>query len=117
MEIKDILKKGTGLPVAENHFIKPPKLPYIVFIQKKKIRGISKNNLIIDNDVSVELYESLPDSEIENKVNEIIINNILKVFNNDIEIEIIQDRDYIESEQMYITTFDFNFIEKGGMKS
>lgn len=115
MDIKEILKSNINLPVAENQFIKPPKLPYVVFIRTKNIRGVSKDNLIIDNDVSIELYTSLPDNNLENKVREVIINDILNVSNNDIEIEIIQEREYIESEQMYVTTFDFNFVEKGGI--
>lgn len=114
MDLKEILKKGTGLKVAENHFIKPPKLPYIVFIQAKDVRGVSKDNLIIDSDVSVELYTSLPDEELEKKVRKVIIDDILNVSNNDDEIEISQEMEYIESEQMYMTTFDFNLIEKGG---
>ena len=28
MDLKEILKKGTNLPTAENHFIKPPKLDF-----------------------------------------------------------------------------------------
>lgn len=114
MDLKDILKTGTDLPVAENHFVKPPKLPYIVFIQDKEVRGVSKDNLIIDSDISVELYESLIDKELEEKVRNVIIENILSVSDNDDEIEIIENTDYIEQEQMYMTTFDFNLVEKGG---
>jgi hypothetical protein len=114
MDIKEILKTKTGLSVEKNHFVKPPKLPYITFIQDKEIRGISNDNLIIDSDVSVELYTSLPDEELENKVRKVIINDILKTSQNDDEVEIVQMTEYIESEQMYLTNFDFNLIEKGG---
>lgn len=115
MDLKEILKKGTNLPTAENHFIKPPKLPYLIFNQNKDVRGISKDNLVIDSDVSVELYTSKIDKELEKKVKEVIIDDILNVSNNDDEIEISQNREYIESEQMYMTVFDFNLIEKGGI--
>lgn len=115
MDLKDILKKGTNLPTAENHFIKPPKLPYLIFNQDKDVRGVSKDNLIIDSDVSVELYTSKIDPELEKKVKKVIIDDILSVSNNDDEIEISQNREYIESEQMYMTIFDFNLIEKGGI--
>ena len=101
--------------VAENHFIKPPKLPYLIFNQVKDVRGVSKDNLIIDSDVSVELYTSKIDQELEKKVKKVIIDDILSVSNNDDEIEISQNREYIESEQMYMTIFDFNLIEKGGI--
>ena len=47
MDLKDILKKGTNLPTAENHFIKPPKLPYLIFNQDKDVRGVSKDNLLL----------------------------------------------------------------------
>lgn len=114
MDLKDILSKETNLPVGENKFIKPPKLPYILFLQEKNIRGVADNNLIIDSDVSIELYESIPSKELENKVRNIIINDILKVSNNDDEIEINQDSEYIEKEQLWLTSFDFNLIEKGG---
>lgn len=115
MDLKEILKKGTNLPTAENHFIKPPKLPYLIFNQDIDVRGISKDNLIIDSDVSVELYASKIDQELERKVRKVIIDDLLNVSNNDDEIEISQNREYIESEQMYMTTFDFNLIEKGGI--
>ena len=90
MDLKEILKKGTNLPTAENHFI-------------------------IDSDVSVELYTSKIDQELEKKVKKVIIDDILSVSNNDDEIEISQNREYIESEQMYMTIYDFNLIEKGGI--
>lgn len=115
MDLKEILKKGTNLPTTENHFIKPPELPYLIFNQDKDVRGVSKDNLIIDSDVSVELYTSKIDQELEKKVKKVIIDDILSVSNNDDEIEISQNREYIESEQMYMTAFDFNLIEKGGI--
>lgn len=114
MDLKEILKNGTKLPTEENHFIKPPKLPYLLFNQDREIRGISKDNLIVNSDISVELYTSKIDEELEEKVKEVIIKNILNVSNNDDEIEINQIREYIESEQMYMTIFDFDLIEKGG---
>ena len=115
MDLKEILKTKTKLSVAENHFIKPPKLPYLVFNQDKEYRGISDDNLIVFSDVSVELYTSTKDKELENKVKKIIIKDILNVSNNDDEIEFNQNTEYIESEQMYVTYFDFNLIEKGGI--
>lgn len=115
MDLKEILKSKTELPVTENHFIKPPKLPYIVFNQDKEFRGISNDNLIIFSDVSVELYTSMKDKKIEDKVKKVIIDDILNVSNNDNEIEFNQNTEYIESEQMYVTYFDFNLIEKGGI--
>ena len=115
MDLKEILKKGTNLHTAENHFIKPPKLPYLIFNQDKEVRGVSKDNLIIDSDVSVELYTSKIDQELEKKVKKVIIDDILSVSNNDDEIEISQDREYIESGPLHMTSFDFNFIEKGGI--
>ena len=42
------------------------------------------------------------------------ISLILKTSQNDEEVEIVQMTEYIESEQMYLTNFDFNLIEKGG---
>lgn len=114
MDLKDILEKGTDLKVKENHFTKPPKLPYITFIQDKDIRGISDDNLIIESDVSIELYETNVDKELIKKVRNVIINGIIKVSNNDDEIEISENTEYIESEQFYMTVFGFNLIEKGG---
>ena len=55
MDLKKKLKDGMGLPVAENCFISPPKPPYIIFIQDKDIRGVSKDNLIIDSSNSSSL--------------------------------------------------------------
>lgn len=115
MDLKEILKNKTELSVAENHFIKPPKLPYMVFNQDKEYRGVSNDNLIIFSVVSVELYTTTKDKNLENKVKKVIIDDILNVSDNDDEIEFNQNTEYIESEQMYVTYFDFNLIEKGGI--
>lgn len=115
MDLKEKLNRGTGLSIAEDHFVKPPQLPYITFLEDKEIRGISTDNLIIFNGVTVELYTSLPDTELETKVRNVIIDDILKNSNNDDEFEVNQNREYIESEQMYMTVYDFTLIEKGGI--
>lgn len=115
MNLKEKLKRGTGLPIAEDHFVKPPKLPYITFLEDKEIRGICKDNFIIHNNVSVELYTSLPDVELEKKVRNVIIDSILKDSNSNDEFEVSQNMEYIESEQMYMTVYDFTLIEKGGI--
>lgn len=114
MDIKKILETKTELKVAENRFIKPPSLPYIIFIEEKDIRGISANNLIVKTDVSIELYTTSIDKKLENEIRNVIISDILFHSQNDESIEISQDRVYIESEQMYMTTYDFILIEKGG---
>lgn len=93
----------TGLPVSEDHFIKPQLLPYIVFTQDKTVRGGDTENCIVDRDIDVELY-----SENIDTVNESKIATLLDT----LPVEYTQTRTWIDSEKFYQTVFSFSIIER-----
>ncbi|GCD13297.1 hypothetical protein [Clostridium tagluense] len=92
-----------GLKVAEERFIKPPPLPYIIFTDKPDVSGADDRNCIADRSISVELYSSKV-----NKVSEKAIEDLL----NEKAINYKKDRMWIDTEMWFETTYDFNLIEK-----
>lgn len=112
MNLKEILQKNLKIPVEESLFIKSPPFPYVVFIQYENIRGVSSENNVLEKNIRIELYNSKYDQLLENQVIDCIIEEILKIDVNSDFFEIIKNRDYIESEQMFMTTFDFDLVEK-----
>ncbi|WP_143316867.1 hypothetical protein [Clostridium sp. HBUAS56017] len=95
--------KATGMEVAENCFIKPPSLPYVIFTEEIKVRGADNKNCIADRSVSAELYSDRINHEAEEKVENLL---------NEKSIEYKKNRTWIDSEKFFQTVYDFDFIEK-----
>lgn len=93
----------TGLKVAEERFLNPPALPYIVFTESRGISGGDIKNCIADRTISIEFYSTKIDYENEQK-----IENLL----NERFIEYKSDRTWIETEKFFQTVYDFNLIQK-----
>lgn len=102
LDVKHWLK-STGLEVADTSFIKPPSLPYIVFIETDNIAGGDNKNCISDRSIVIELYSSRIDRDSELK-----IENLL----NEKAIEYKKDRTWIKDDNFFETMYDFNLIEK-----
>jgi hypothetical protein len=93
----------TGLKVAENCFLKPPALPYIVFLENSNFSGADNKICLLKRDITVELYNSKINREKEKEVEEILIKN---------SIEFSKERTWIDSEKIFQTVYDFNLYEK-----
>ena len=93
----------TGYKVAEERFLKPPELPYIIFTEVTNISGADDKNCIADRNISIEHY-----SEKISKVSEKRIEDLL----NEKAIEFKKDRTWIESEKFFQTVYNFSLIEK-----
>ncbi|AGK95407.1 hypothetical protein [Clostridium pasteurianum] len=102
LDVKTWLQ-STGLPVAETAFIKPPSLPYIVFLTNDNIAGGDNKNCISDRSIGIELYSSRIDRDSESK-----IENLL----NEKAIEYKKNRTWIPEDTFFETMYDFNLIEK-----
>ena len=78
LDIKNFLER-TGMKVAENCFLKPSALPYIVFLDNTSISGADDKNCLLDRDIIVELYsEKINKEKAKNQLtfqNEFIIIN------------------------------------------
>ncbi|MBU3153502.1 hypothetical protein [Clostridium estertheticum] len=91
-----------SIKVAEERFLKPPPLPYIIFMEGALVSGADDKNCIVDRDVSIELYSKLVDHESEAQIESLL---------NEKSIKYKKDRMWIDSETMFETTYDFNFVE------
>ena len=100
INVKAMLEE-TGLKVAENCFLKPPALPYIVFLENSNFSGADNKICLLKRDITVELYNSKINREKE--VEEILIKN---------SIEFSKERTWIDSEKIFQTVYDFNLYEK-----
>ncbi|APC41526.1 hypothetical protein [Clostridium estertheticum] len=92
-----------SLKVAEERFLKPPPLPYIIFMEGASVSGADDKNCIADRDISIELYSLKVDH-----VSEILIEKLL----NEKSIKYKKDRMWDDTEMWFETTYDFNFVEK-----
>lgn len=93
----------TGYKIAEERFLSPPALPYIVFLETHDVRGADTKNCIIERSISVELYSEKIDVEAESKIEGLL---------NEKYIEYSKDRTWIDSEKFFQTVYDFNLLEK-----
>lgn len=101
-DVKKLLET-TGMSVAETCFLKPPSLPYIIFIEEIEFRGSDHKNCIANRDISVELYSTKINKEKENLIEKLL---------NDKSIEYRKNRTWINSEELFQTVYDFYLIEK-----
>lgn len=73
MNIEKWFKDGTTFNIKELRYLKPPKLPYFLYTNKKKYRGADLINNIVENNITIERYstsnneEDLKDIESVNK--------------------------------------------------
>lgn len=102
LDVKQWLQ-NTGMKVAEDHFKKPPALPYVIFKEDTEVSGADNRNCLSNRDITVELY-----SEIINHKAEKNIENLL----DEKSIEYVRNRTWIESESFFQTVYDFNLTEK-----
>jgi len=93
----------TGLKVSEERFLKPPPLPYIIFTDNTGIGGSDSKNCIADRIISIELYSLAVDH-----ISEALIEALL----DEKAIKYKRDRIWIDTEMMFETIYDFNFVEK-----
>lgn len=97
----------TGLPYKESRFLKPPKSTYIVFNDSIERRGGDTKNLLSQHNITLELYEYIPDPEAEKK-----IEDQLDLY----AIEWVKESRYwIQDAQAYQVIYEFSYIEKGGL--
>ena len=104
LDIKNFLER-TGMKVAENCFLKPPALPYIVFLDSASINGADDENCLSSRNIIVELYSEKINKEKEHLVEDLLNTNLLN-FN--------KERIWIDSEGYFQTTYNFNLYEKIG---
>lgn len=102
LDIKSWLET-IGLKVAEERFLEPPPLPYIIFTSDANVRGADNKNCISNRTISIELYSVEVDH-----ISEKLIEDLL----NEKAIEYKNDRTWIDTEEFFQSVYDFNLVEK-----
>ena len=105
--VKEILT-GAGFEenktFKETRFLKPPKSTYSIFMDSYKGRGADDLNLIKEHTYTIELYAYKADPEAEKRIE-------AELNKRGIQFDKLT-RQWLETEQLYMTVYTFNFIEK-----
>lgn len=105
--VKQILSEAgfeEGKTFKETRFLKPPKSTYAIYLDSYISRGSDKSNMLKEHSYTIELYSQTPDPEAEYR-----IENVLDTMGLEYEK---QDRYWIQEEQLYQVSYDFDYIEK-----
>lgn len=108
-EISDIISalSRIGMPVAYRQFlptkgVEVPNPPYAVYIISPETgRGADYKNLLRERHVRIEIYTDAKDT-----ARELAVEDILGA------VEWEKDEEYIDSEALYMVTYEFDIIEK-----
>jgi len=105
LDIKAWLE-AAGEPVADTCFLRgeAPPLPYVVFLDSVERDGADLKNLITRHSLTVERYSNTADD-----------NTALEALFDAQAIEYERDKQWLDDEECYLTTYDFetDLIEKG----
>lgn len=66
MQIEKLFKEETGFEIKETRYLKPPKLPYFLFTNKKNYKGADLIINLVENNITIERYsETNNDKDLE----------------------------------------------------
>lgn len=97
MQIENNFEKETGFKIKELRYLKPPKLPYFLYQNKKNYRGADLLNNIIENNITIERY-SETDNEKDLKEKQ-KVNDFLNKNNYEFEVQ----TEWLSAESLYGT--------------
>ena len=103
--MKDILAwlRQTGIKTEDTAFKKAVTTPFMVFIDTQNVSGHDTKNCIIDHDLTVEYYDSSINRKNEEKI-EVLFNNA--------GLEYKKDRQWLDSEKVFMTVYYTGFTER-----
>ena len=107
MNIEKWFNEGTNLKIKELRYLKPTKLPYFLYINKKEYRGADQIINIVENNITLERYSNTNN---EMDLSEIkIVDDFLK--KNFYEYE--KQTDWLDYENLFGTFWVLNpIVEK-----
>lgn len=106
MELKEIAKRLETLeiPTAYLKFTKPQKLPFQVYYEKSaEIKGADNYNLYRNCEIIIEIYTAGRDIALERRLESAF---------RDVQLDKICA--YLKDEDMHMTAYSFNTIQKTG---
>ncbi|MBR0575683.1 hypothetical protein KCG48_04925 [Proteiniclasticum sp. BAD-10] len=101
--VKDILT-AAGVQYKEVRFLQPPAGTYAVYFDAVSARGSDSTILILEHTSTIELYSPNIDTDAEAKIE-------FELFLRAMEFG-KQDRTWLKDEQIYMTVYTFDYIEK-----
>lgn len=107
MELSEIYTrlKSIGIPTAYMKFSKPQKLPFQVYYEAGgEVTGADSYNLFRRVTVNIELYTERKDIALERSIEELF---------RDVPLDKQCDT-YLKDEDMYMTAYSFETIQKTG---
>jgi hypothetical protein len=105
--VKTILTKAGFIEnktFKETRFLKPPTTSYCVYFDSITRRGADAKNLIKEHSYTIELYAYTKDAEAEAKIEQALDEYAIPYEK--------LERTWLDSESLYQTVFNFDFIEK-----
>lgn len=102
--VTDILN-ATGINYKPVRFLTPPNETYAVYFDSQTHRGSDSYILIVDHEVSIELYSK----KIDEVAEQAIENELIKR-----GIEFLKDeRIWLDTEKLFEVVYTFDYTEKG----
>lgn len=107
MDVKSWFEEGTGLKIKELRYLKPPTIPYFLYVDKKVFRGADLLNNIVEHNITIERY-----SETNNEQDLLEIDKV-NLFLKNKHYTFESDTEWLEDEKMYETYWVLDmFLEK-----
>ena len=95
---------AAGVNHREVRFLQPPAGTYAVWFDSEDNRGSDSKLCIVDHDCTIELYSKNIDTTTEEKIEE--------QFRLRVQPYQKDDRRWLKDEQLYMTVYTFEYIEK-----
>ena len=99
MQIEEEFEKETGFKIKELRYLKPPKLPYYLYTNRKVFKGADLINNLIENNFTIERYS---ESNNENDLKDI---DKVDEFLNKNHYGFDRQTDWINTESLYGTVW------------
>jgi hypothetical protein len=92
------------LPKAETMFKLPPKGTYLVWMDSLSRRGADTVNCLSEHAISLEVYAYKIDRAAEKQVEDVLDSFAIHFER--------QERQWLQTEQLFLTIYDFSYTEK-----
>ena len=106
----DKILSNINLPQAAVRFITPPKQTYLIYAVERRRYGADLKNLLHEVNVTFEVYSY-----------DVLDEDALEAVESALDEQAMEyiryDTLFLDDEQLYMTTFIFNYIEKTEQRS
>lgn len=97
MNVETWFKNGTNFEIKELRYLKPPKLPYFLYTNRKERRGADSIINILENNITIERYSST------NNEDDLVDIKMVNDFLNKNFYTYEKENDWLDTEGLYGT--------------